>query len=59
MLNEEPLQEVEVEAAWEEMHYWTRMLRRGLSVAEGQAELYGVGEEAACAQVRGSICLRL
>jgi hypothetical protein len=53
MLNEELLWEVEVEVVWEEKHHWMRMLRRGMTVGEGQAELYGVGEEVACAQVRG------
>jgi hypothetical protein len=44
---------------WEDMHYWTRMPGRGMSGVEGQAELYGVGEEVACAQVMGSIWLLL
>lgn len=35
-----------------------RMLERGMSGVEGQAELYGVGEEAACAQVKDSIWSR-
>jgi len=59
MLDEEPLLGVEVEVVWEEMHHWMRMLGTGMSGVEGQAELYGVGEEAACAQVRDSIWLRL
>jgi hypothetical protein len=52
MLNEEPLSG---EVVWEEMHHWMRMLGRGMSGVEGQGELYGVGEEAACAQVKDSI----
>jgi len=59
MLNEEPLSGVEVEVVWKEIDHWMRMLGRGMSGVEGQAELYGVGEEAACAQVRDSTWLRL
>jgi hypothetical protein len=36
-----------------------RMLRRGKSEVEGQVELYEVAEEAACAQAKDSIWLRL
>jgi hypothetical protein len=59
MLDEEPLSWVEVEAGLEEIHHCMRMLGRGMSGVEGQAELYEVGGEAACAQVRDSIWLRL
>ena len=59
MLNEEPLSGVEVEVVWKEMYHWTKMLGRGTSGVGGQVELYGVGEEAASAQARDSIWLRL
>lgn len=54
MLNEEPLSVVEAELVWE-MQHWMRMLGRGMSGVEGRAELYEVGEEAACAQARDLI----
>lgn len=58
MSNEALLWELGVGVAWEKGH-WMWMPRRGMSVAEGQGGLYGVGEEAACAQVKDSISLRL
>ena len=55
MSNVALLWEVEVGMIWGEKGYWMWMEGRGMSVAEVQEELYGVGEEAACVRVRGSI----
>lgn len=42
-----------------EKGYWMWIPERGMSAAEAQEGLYGVGEEAACVLERGSIWLRL
>jgi hypothetical protein len=43
---------VEVEMVCKDMQRWMKMLGRGKSGVEGQAELYEVGEKAARAQAR-------
>lgn len=59
MSNDALLWEVGAGMVWGEKGYWMWMSGKGMSVAEVQEGLYGVGEEAACVRVRGSIWSRL
>lgn len=59
MSNDALLWEVGVGMVLGEKGYWMWIPERGMSAAEAQEGLYGVGEEAACVLERGSIWLRL